>query len=114
MQHYIWWVPCVIAYYVIYSWLSKMNNDCALQATVWYQQKWLWYTFAFGAVCPFWIIVSRISKNLLFDGILYDNIMFLTYVTTIALMGGADKFASHQWWGLGFVVIGSVLMRIGV
>jgi len=110
--HHALWIPCVIAYYIIYSWLSKMNNGCTSEGTLWYQQKWLWYAFIFGALCPFWIIVSRISKNLLFDGMLYDNIMFLTYVVTMAMLGSGCNFKTHQWLGVLIVIIGSILMRI--
>jgi hypothetical protein len=104
MTPHIWWVPLVVVYYVVYSWLSKQNNDIG--------GKWLWMMFVWGAICPMWIIVSRISKNLLFDGMLYDNLMFLTYVGTMMYLGSHAKLAGHQWFGLGLVVFGSVLMRI--
>jgi len=111
MSHYLW-IPFVILYYIIYSCFSRINNNCS-ELIIWYQQKWFWITFIFGAICPFWVIITRTSKNLLFDGILYDNIMFLTYTLTIICLGGADKFVTHQWFGLGLVVLGSILMRIG-
>lgn len=62
--------------------------------------------------CQWWILVSRVSNNLLFDGMLYDNIMFLTYVFTLLYLGAGDKFVLHQWAGLGMVIAGSVLLRI--
>jgi hypothetical protein len=72
----------------------------------------LWAAYIFGALCPFWIMVTRVSKNLLFDGMLYDNIMFLTYITTLIMLRAGDKFLLHHWVGLGLVVIGSILMRV--
>jgi cytochrome c biogenesis protein CcdA len=102
--HYLWWVPCAVVYYGIYSWMSKQNNDIG--------GKWIWFAFAWGAVCPLWIVVSRISKNLLFDGMLYDNLMFLTYVGTMLFLGAGAKLAAHQWLGLAMIVAGSVLIRV--
>jgi len=104
--HYALWIPAVIVYYTIYSWISKQNNDVG--------DNWFWVMFIYGAMCPFWVIVSRVSKNILFDGMLYDNIMFLTYITTLIVLKSGDKFLPHHWIGLGLVVLGSVLMRISV
>ena len=110
-QH-AWWVPITIFYYVVYSWLSKWNNDLASDGTVWYTQFSFWFMFAWGALCPLWLIISRISKNIAFDGMLYDNIMFLTFISTMAFLGAGSKFAAHQWIGVALIVLGSVFMRI--
>ena len=103
MINYLWWVPITILYYFIFSYLSKEVN---VQGG-----KWTWIAFTWGALCPLWIIVARISKNLVFDGMLYDNIMFITFVTTMIFLGEGSKFVTSQWIGLFFVVIGSILMR---
>jgi len=100
------WVPAVTVYYIVYSWLSKQNNE--------YGGKWIYIAYIYGMICPFWIYVSVKSKNLLFDGMLYDNIMFLTYVFTMLYLGVGDKLQSHQQLGLILIVLGSVLIRIHV
>jgi hypothetical protein len=38
--------------------------------------------------------------------------MFLTYATTLCILGAGHKLAPHQWAGLGLIVAGSVMMRI--
>jgi len=100
---YLWWVPLTVLYYFIYTWLSKQNNVCG--------GKWLIIMFLFGAFAPMWLIVSRISKNLLFDGMLFDNIMFLTYVFAMIYLDSAKNLSSYQWFGLTLIVLGSVIMR---
>jgi len=112
MSHHIWWVPLTIAYYVMYSWLSKINNDIAKEG-IWYRQPQFWAMFFVGAFCPLWVIVSRITRNITFDGMLFDNIMFLTFVITMMVLGQGNKFFAHQWIGLALIVIGSVLLRMG-
>lgn len=97
------WIPFVILYYILFSWLSKQNNQ--------HGGSWILIMYVYGALWPGWIILSRLSKNLLFDGMLYDNIMFLTYALTMIVLGAGTKFTIHQWVGIGLVIVGSVLIR---
>ena len=112
--HHLWWIPTIIIYYIIFSWISKKNNDHFLDGIVWYKQKWIYIAYIYGLVCPFWIIISRISKNILFDGMLYDNIMFIIFAGTMVYLGQGSRFICHQWIGLALVIIGSILMRIEI
>lgn len=109
MNHYLWWIPASIAYYVVYYWLSVKNHQDP--APIWYKSKWLWAMLLYGAVCPMWLIVCRISKNLTFDGLLYDIIMFLVFPISMFLLGQTVDFKTNQWVGLGIVVIGFFVMR---
>ena len=115
-KHYLWWPLCVVLYYIGYSWLSKINNDaatfCEEHAIPWWKSRELWVMYVFGALCPFWIIVTRISKNLLFDGMLYDNILFLTYAFTMLCLGSGASFTLVNWAGFGLVILGSILLRV--
>jgi len=104
-MHYLWWVPAVLIYYVAYAWMSKQNNV--------HGGKWLWIMLVFGAACPWWLIISRVSKRLLFDGMLYDNLMFLAFVVTMLVLSRHESsMPIYKYVGLGFVVAGSVMMRI--
>lgn len=104
MLFYVFWVPCAVVYYVFYSWLAKQNNELG--------GGWSYAMFIFGALCPFWLIVSKYSRRLLFDGMLYDNVMFLTYVGTMVVLGAHGRLSCWQWVGVSLVVVGSVLMRV--
>jgi len=113
MMHYIWWIPTVIIYYSIFAYLSKINNDHSLINNItWYKDQSFWIMFFYGAFCPLWMIISRISKNILFDGMLYDNILFLAYAFTMIYFGSGSKFSTFQWIGFGLFIVGSILMRI--
>ena len=105
-MHHLWWIPSLIIVCAVHSWLSKYNNEVG--------GKWMIYTFIWGAVFQLWWIVSRISKNIVFDAMLYDNIMFLAYSLTLILLGCGDHFAKHQWFGVLLILIGSIVMRIGI
>jgi hypothetical protein len=111
--HHAWWIPLSIIYYIGYGWLSKINHDHATTGMEpWYTSRYLWIMFAYGALCPFWLIISRVSKNILFDGMLYDNILFTTYIFTMIALGAGEKFTVHQWIGVALVALGSIMMRV--
>lgn len=71
---------------------------------------WLWIAIFYSAI-PVWPVISRISKNLLFDGMVYDIILFLSYVVTLLCLGTGKAFNLPQWIGLAFVILGVILMK---
>ena len=103
-MQYLWWVPCVVLYYAIYAGFSKLNNA--------HGGKWFWIAYAFGAACPFWVIVSRYSKNLAFDAIVYDACMILSFMVALVCMKAmGQEFAVRNWVGLALAVVGLILMK---
>jgi hypothetical protein len=62
---------------------------------------------------PLWSFVSRVSKNLLFDGLLYDSCMLLSFVITFILLGEGKAFNLIQWFGLISCIMGLILMKVG-
>jgi hypothetical protein len=112
--HHLWWIPTVVIYYLFYAYLSKLNNDQGLTDVVWYKSKLAMFTYLYGAIVPFWLIVSRISKDVFFDGMLYDNILVLSYVVGMWFLGAGNNFVTNQWIGVVFIIIGSILMRVQI
>ena len=102
--HYLWWVPVVLLWYMVYAWISKLNNDLRTSGI-------FINTLLFG-ICPFWAIVSRISKNIIFDGMLYDIIIFTSYLLTMGLLGAGKDFTAFNWLGAGLIITGFILMKI--
>lgn len=97
------WVPILIVFYIGHAWLSLKNNQ---------EDGWLIWLLLYNAL-PAWVVISKISKRILFDGMLYDNIMFLTYVFTIAYLDKSIKsFSCCQWLGFMLVMAGSIMMRL--
>lgn len=110
MWHYLWWIPSVFIFYVIYYAISIRINQNPIYP--WYKDNWLIFLFIYGALCPFWVIVSRTSQRIFIDGILYDQVMLLSYYITMIGYGQGIKFGWWQWIGIGFLFTGSVLIRI--
>lgn len=105
MLHYYWSIPAVIIMYSLYAYLSKYNN---INQTV----LSFWLVSIVGAF-PLWSFVSKVSKNLLFDGLLYDSCMLLSFVITFIFLGEGKAFNLIQWSGLLFCIIGLILMKVG-
>ena len=102
--HYLWWVPATAFWYGVLAWLSKQSNEL--------QGYWTWSVWGWGALCPLWAVVSRISGNVILDGVLYDAVLIISQTVVwihLGLMGGSKI---PQWTGLFMIILGSILMRV--
>jgi len=102
--HYIWWIPIVFVHFGIYHYASKMNNE--------FGGKWIWITLFLGMSVQWWTIVSLVSRNLLFDGLLYGIVLTGNYVIVMAWLGAGAGYRWWQWLGVVVVVIGFALMKL--
>ena len=74
--------------------------------------KWFFAIWAVGMI-PMWAIVSRYSKNITADGLLYDFAITLIYYPTLCYFS-SEGFNLRWWHILGFVLalVGVTLVRI--
>ena len=103
--HYLWWIPLVIGWYSLYYWASHYANLTK-------EWRWVAAVWAIGAFGQWWAIVALVSRNLLFDGMLYDSIIVVLFPVFLILTGHASGW---QWWqfiGAGITVIGLIMMQI--
>jgi len=101
---YLIWIPLVLAYYGLYAYLSRQSN---LEGG-----NWSCAVFIVGAACPLWLIITRYSRNLLFDGILYDVLMFLAFTITLLGLGEGSNWGIAQYGGLFLILTGLILLKI--
>jgi hypothetical protein len=101
---YLIWIPVVVVLYVLYAIASKKANE---------SPDWTWVFLMYGLQSfGMWPIVSRYSKNLLFDGFLYDLLIFLTFYLSLLTMGAAKNFTALQWFASGLILAGLLLFKI--
>ena len=104
MIHYLWWIPSLFIVYVLYAYLSYKNNIVG--------GKWFFIMWGIGII-PLWAFVSRVSKNLLFDGILFDFLMFMTYTIALGIISKEFiKFHWYNWVGFVSIICGFVLLKL--
>ena len=105
--HYLWWIPSVIVFNLIYAWLSVKNS----QDTGW---GWFIVIYAFGFI-QLWALVSKVTPKeyMVFNAILYDLLMLFAFQTGLICLGMAKGFNYMHWIGLAFCLTGFTIFRIG-
>ena len=97
------WTPLAFIWYVMYAFLIIKTNAGG--------GHWFWIAWLCGAA-PLWLCTSHFSKNLLFDGMLYDMLMFLGYAFgTLYFTEKLTSFTSLQWTGVAMIVVGMCLVK---
>jgi len=104
-MYYAIWIPIVIIVYVFVGWLSVKNNQVDSR---------FWYSIFLLIQCiPMWAIVSKFSKNISFDAMAYDIILFLACNLSILYFSGdAFRFSIFQKIGAGLVIMGFLMLQI--
>jgi len=103
MIHYLWWIPSVILMYMGFAWLSIKSQELG--------GIYFWI-LAFMPV-PLWALVTRVSNNLLTDGLIYDIGMILGFTSGLIILGASSGFSVYQYMGLGVAISGIILMKLG-
>jgi hypothetical protein len=85
---------------------NKLNNDH-------HGGMWFWISWAFTSI-PIFTFIGLVSKNILFDSVLYDVIILIAYVITLLIMGCGTAFNIWNWVGLALTVAGFLLMKVTV
>jgi hypothetical protein len=101
----IWYWIGIWFFYCIQAVVANQNNK--------FGGKWLWIAIVYSAL-PVFPLVCKVSKNLMVDGIIYDVLIFLSYVVTLLYLGSGKAFSFWNWAGLALVIGGVVLMKAKV
>ncbi len=100
------WVPIVILDYIMCAYLTNRNN---LSGGIWF-----WAMWSTGAI-PIWAMVSKYSKDVVFDGMVFDIVMTITYTLSILYFTKAfQKFGPFQYAGCLAIMAGLFLFKKGV
>jgi len=102
MIHYLWWIPASIVLYISLAWLSVKSQE--------FGGVYFWILALMPV--PLWAAVTRVSENLIIDGIIYDIILLLSFMVGFIIFGVASGFSTHQYVGLVIAIFGIVLMKI--
>ncbi len=102
MINYFWWIPGLFIWCVFFSWASiKVNQNPTS----------LLFYFLFFPI-PIWAFVTRVSNNLLFDGLLYDVLICLFYAGCFIAMGEGKHLTPVNYIGIVTIITGLILTKI--
>lgn len=99
MNPFIW--VFVFLFNCVGAWINQLNNVST---------GWFWWACLVSMV-PIFPIISRYSKSLLIDGLVYDVIIFFSYLITLLVLGCGKGITMIQWVGFGITIIGVILMK---
>lgn len=84
MLFYLIWIPILILMMIAQAWLSYKNNTES--------QTHLWLILLYVlSLLQIWPIVSKFSKDLFFDGLVFDIILFFSYTISALIFTGTHK-----------------------
>jgi hypothetical protein len=104
VPYYIW-IPIEILLYIGAAFLSiKIQQD----------KGWFWFGVnCFTAAIPLWGLIARKSTNIVFDGLLYDVILIVTYsIFLIYLSKDYSSMKLMNFVGAGMVMLGLIFFKI--
>jgi hypothetical protein len=99
------WILAVIASSSFAGYLSYKSNISQ-------DLKWTVYLWALN-ILPIWAIIARYSKSLIFDGLLYDTLLIVSY--TVAVVAFSNKTISLnaiQTSCVGIIVLALIIFKI--
>lgn len=99
---YCIWIPILIITSFIYGKLSYNINK--------FGENWVWVAIVYAAVIQPWPIIAKFSKNLVFDGLLYDVILTLTFAISMAYFS-KHPFTTINYFGIFILVVGLILVK---
>jgi hypothetical protein len=100
----LFWIPIVSLVYFFCAWVT--NKSTTSKDLVWFYLSW-----AVSAI-PLWAIISRQSKCVVYDGLVFDITMTLSYTLAIIFFTKAFiKLSLTNYLGLGLIFFGIIMFK---
>lgn len=100
------WILILIIVSCASAYCSKLSNDNSPYGSI-----AIFITGVFNLLI--WIWVTKHSKNLLFDSVLYDTVLCIAYAVIFILFKcGTTSFDVTNWIGLILAIAGLIMMKI--
>lgn len=99
------WCGYLILHMTLSAYFSSKLNTTG-------DKTWFFLVWGLGLI-PVWAIVSKFSRNIAADGMLYDTLITLVYYP--ALMYFAGTMGNTHWWhwlGFAMAIGGAFLVRM--
>ncbi len=103
----VWiWLPVVVLNYILCAWLTHKNSSSK-------EVMWFWISYA-TTLLPLWTIIARHSKNVLYDGMVYDVTMTVTYTFAIIYFTNSfSKLSYTNYFGILLILVGMYCFKQG-
>lgn len=102
MLPYFVWVPFTILIALLSAYGTVQLNKHP--ASLWFWFLWLPLTL--------WPFIAKTSTTLMFDSILYDCLVAVTWLIGLVVFGTTQGFSLLNYAGVVLAVIGLILMKV--
>jgi hypothetical protein len=100
---YFVWIPLTLVFNFITCWIAVRYNQTSFLKNYLLMVAISWI--------PTWSLASYVSKNLIFDGMLYNTIMIVSSPLIMMYLGQANKFSNLNYVGVFFTIVGLYLIK---
>lgn len=100
---YLIWIP-------IFLFINFLGCYFSNQLNITHNNKWAWFLFG-TTMIPTWVMVCKYSNNVVFDAILYDLILLVSYSGFLIFLTKASLNV-YNIFGLLLIFIGVVLFKL--
>lgn len=105
MSYFIW-IPFITLLYIFQAFLTVKTNI--------HGGKWTWIMVAVCMLPP-WVLISRYSKNLVLDAMIFDAILVIAYsFGLLHFTNSWSKFGLYNWLGFGMMILGVFIFKKGL
>lgn len=96
----------VVLLYLVQSYFTIKNNQIG--------SKWFWF-LTVSSMIPCWAIVSRFSKNVVVDAIIYDVLLTVSYAIGILYFSNTfERLKVINLCGIILIIVGLLLFKRGL
>lgn len=100
---YFLWVPLTLVYNFIVCWIAVKYNQVSFM-------KGYIYLILFSFI-PTWSLCSYYSKNLIFDGMLFNLIVIISSPIFMIMLGQNKNFTWINYVGIVVTIVGLYLIK---
>jgi len=103
MLFYLWAIPGIALIFGLNAYFSHNNSVSGGK----------WFFLVWAASCsPLWALMTKYSKNLIFDGLIYDIFGLIVYTTVIVALASKQTFSVNFYIGVAVAILGLIIMKI--
>lgn len=98
------WITLVAIISITGAWLSvKLNHSNTWELII---------PMYLLQLIPMWIIISKYSKQIFRDAVIYDVLICVCYLFTMIALGESKGLNTTQSIGVAFMIIGFLLVKV--
>ena len=106
---YFIWIPILIVLEIILGFISANSKS---NGVFWFKSWYFWcFLFVGMMVTGTWYYITLVTKNMMFDSLLFDVVVAVGFSTTLIYVGQTAGFSLLQYVGAVMIIFGLILMR---